>query len=61
MAGLPSTKHTYFQSWAPDNVSASQQRQRDNVIKLQGNQKKRKMLRSLRINGVATTNIGIKP
>ena len=47
------------QSWARDNFLASLQRQRVNVIDSQGTEKNRKIFRSRRLDGVATTNIVI--
>ena len=49
------------QSWARDIFLASRQRQRDNVIQPQGPEKIRKILRSLCLQGVATTNIVTLP
>ena len=49
------------QSWACDIFLASRQRQRDNVIQPQGPEKIRKILRSLCLQGVATTNIVTLP
>ena len=48
----------YLQSWARDNVLASRQRQRNNVIEPRGQEKIRKILSSRRcLHGVAKTNI----
>ena len=49
----------YLQSWARDNVLASRQRQRNNVIEPQGSEKFRQIFRSRCLEGVATTNIVI--
>ena len=51
--------HTIKQSWARDNVLASRQRQRNNVIEPQGSEKFRQIFRSRCLEGVATTNIVI--
>ena len=48
-----------MQRWARDNIIASLQRQRNNVIEPRGQETNRKIFRSLCLDGVATPNIVI--